>query len=108
MRFSEGLVPDPAVELMALLVNSGDHGHSLPHELDVVASHNADSTGELGMWRQVAGAQAGDCIQHGQRHAPVPIPFRAPDDDEAALAYLIVAWFAYGQIDPFCRRRSGE
>src|SRR5690606_38369731 len=49
------LVEDPAVDLFAPLPNSGENGHTLLREIEVVASHNAYHTGELGILRQVMG-----------------------------------------------------
>jgi hypothetical protein len=49
------IVNDPAVDLFAPLPNSGEHQHSIVREINIVASHNAYHTGELGILRQVMG-----------------------------------------------------
>lgn len=49
------IVSDPAVDLFALLPNSGEHQRTIVREIHVIASHNACHTGELGILRQVMG-----------------------------------------------------
>jgi hypothetical protein len=49
------IINDPAVDLFAPLPNSGEHEHSIVREINVIASHNAYHTGELGILRQVMG-----------------------------------------------------
>ena len=49
------LVNNPAVDLFAPLPNSGEHQHNILREIEVIASHNAYHTGELGILRQVMG-----------------------------------------------------
>ena len=45
----------PDVDLTAPLPNSGDHQHNILREINIIASHNAYHTGELGVLRQVMG-----------------------------------------------------
>jgi len=49
------LVTDPAVDLFAPLPNSGKHRHNILREINIIASHNAYHTGELGVLRQMLG-----------------------------------------------------
>ncbi len=49
------IINDPDVDLFAPLANSGEHQHNIVREINVVASHNAYHTGELGILRQVVG-----------------------------------------------------
>ncbi|GAB4451309.1 MAG: DinB family protein [Anaerolineae bacterium] len=49
------LVTDPAVNLFAPLPNSGAHRHNILREINIIASHNAYHTGELGVLRQTLG-----------------------------------------------------
>lgn len=49
------IVQDPAVDLFAPLPNSGEHQHNIVREINIIASHNAYHTGELGILRQVMG-----------------------------------------------------
>ena len=49
------IINDPAVDLFAPLPNSGEHRHTILREINVIASHNAYHTGELGIVRQVLG-----------------------------------------------------
>jgi hypothetical protein len=49
------IINDPAVDLFAPLPNSGEHKHNILREINIIASHNAYHTGELGVLRQVMG-----------------------------------------------------
>jgi hypothetical protein len=49
------IINDPDVDLFAPLPNSGEHQHSILREVNIVASHNAYHTGELGILRQIMG-----------------------------------------------------
>jgi hypothetical protein len=49
------IINDPAVDLFAPLANSGEHQHNILREINVIASHNAYHTGELGIVRQMMG-----------------------------------------------------
>jgi len=49
------IIRDPDVDLFAPLPNSGEHGHNILREINIIASHNAYHTGELGVLRQVMG-----------------------------------------------------
>jgi len=49
------LIQDGAVDLFAPLPNSGEHQHNILREVNIVASHNAYHTGEIGILRQVMG-----------------------------------------------------
>ena len=49
------LINDPALDLFALLPNSGLHQHNILREINIVANHNAYHTGELGILRGVMG-----------------------------------------------------
>ena len=49
------IINDPAVDLLAPLPNSGDYGHTILREINIIAAHNAYHTGELGVLRQVMG-----------------------------------------------------
>lgn len=49
------IIRDPSVDLFAPLPNSGEYGHNIVREINIVASHNAYHTGELGILRQVMG-----------------------------------------------------
>jgi hypothetical protein len=49
------IVNDPAVDLFAPLPNSGEHQHNILREINIIASHNAYHTGELGIVRQMMG-----------------------------------------------------
>jgi hypothetical protein len=49
------IINDPAVDLLAPLPNSGEHQHNILREINIIASHNAYHTGELGILRQVMG-----------------------------------------------------
>jgi hypothetical protein len=49
------IINDPATDLFAPLPNSGDHRHNILREINIIASHNAYHTGELGILRQVMG-----------------------------------------------------
>jgi hypothetical protein len=50
-----GIVNDPDVDLFAPLPNSGEHEHNVLREINIIASHNAYHTGELGGMRQLMG-----------------------------------------------------
>lgn len=52
------IISDPSVDLFAPLPNSGDHRHNILREINIIASHNAYHTGELGVLRQVLGLWA--------------------------------------------------
>lgn len=47
------IIQNPATDLFAPLPNSGERRHNIVREINVVASHNAYHTGELGILRQV-------------------------------------------------------
>lgn len=49
------IVNDPEVDLFAPLPNSGKYQHNILREINIIASHNAYHTGELGILRQVMG-----------------------------------------------------
>jgi hypothetical protein len=49
------IVNDPSTDLFAPLPNSGQQRHSIVRQINIVASHNAYHTGELGILRQVMG-----------------------------------------------------
>jgi hypothetical protein len=49
------IVNDPATDLFAPLPNSGEHKHNILREINIIASHNAYHTGELGVLRQLLG-----------------------------------------------------
>jgi uncharacterized damage-inducible protein DinB len=49
------IINDPETDLFALLPNSGEYGHTVLREINIIASHNAYHTGELGVLRQVMG-----------------------------------------------------
>ena len=49
------IINDPMVDLFASLPNSGEHQHNIVREINIIASHNAYHTGELGIVRQVMG-----------------------------------------------------
>jgi hypothetical protein len=49
------IINDPDVDLFASLPNSGEHQHSILREVNIVASHNAYHTGEMGILRQIMG-----------------------------------------------------
>ena len=52
------IVNNPAVDLFAPLPNSGEHRHSILREINIIATHNAYHTGELGILRSVLGLWA--------------------------------------------------
>lgn len=54
------IVTNPAVDLFAPLPNSGEHGHTIVREINIIGAHNAYHTGELGILRQVMGLWVGD------------------------------------------------
>ena len=54
------LINDPETDLFASLQNSGEHRHTILREINIVASHNAYHTGELGILRQVMGLWLSD------------------------------------------------
>lgn len=54
------LINDPAVDLFAPLSNSGEHRHNILREINIIASHNAYHTGELGILRQTLGLWPGN------------------------------------------------
>lgn len=49
------IINDPDVDLFAPLANSGEHRHNIVREINIIVSHNAYHTGELGILRQVVG-----------------------------------------------------
>ena len=49
------IINDPATDLFAPLPNSGQHQHNILREINIIASHNAYHTGELGVLRQLMG-----------------------------------------------------
>lgn len=49
------IINDPETDLFAPLQNSGEYCHTILREINIVASHNAYHTGELGVLRQVMG-----------------------------------------------------
>ena len=49
------IINDPTVDLIAPLPNSDDYQHNILREINIIASHNAYHTGELGILRQVMG-----------------------------------------------------
>lgn len=49
------IITDPATDLFAPLPNSGDYKHNILREMNIIASHNAYHTGELGALRGVMG-----------------------------------------------------
>lgn len=52
------IINDSGVDLFAPLPNSGKHLHNILREINIVASHNAYHTGELGILRGVMGLWA--------------------------------------------------
>jgi hypothetical protein len=54
------IINDPATDLFAPLQNSGEYRHTVLREINIIASHNAYHTGELGVLRQVAGLWPSD------------------------------------------------
>ncbi len=49
------IVSDPDQDLFAPLPNSGEHQHNILREINIIASHNAYHTGELGILRHTMG-----------------------------------------------------
>mgnify|MGYP002624504863 CR=1 FL=1 len=49
------IINDPETDLFAPLPNSGDYRHTILREINIIASHNAYHTGELGVLRQTMG-----------------------------------------------------
>jgi len=49
------MINDPDVDLFAPLPNSGKSRHNILREINIIASHNAYHTGELGILRQIMG-----------------------------------------------------
>jgi hypothetical protein len=49
------VINDPNVDLLAPLPNSGEYRHNILREINIIASHNAYHTGELGILRNVMG-----------------------------------------------------
>ena len=49
------IIQDPNRDLFAPLPNSGEHQHNILREINIIASHNAYHTGELGILRQTMG-----------------------------------------------------
>lgn len=54
------IINDPETDLFAPLPNSGEHRHNVLREINIVASHNAYHTGELGILRQAMGLWSPD------------------------------------------------
>ena len=54
------IIEHPDTDLFAPLPNSGEHQHTILREINVIASHNAYHTGELGIMRQVMGLWSPD------------------------------------------------
>ena len=52
------IINDPDINLFAPLPNSGEHQHNILREINIIASHNAYHTGELGILRQILGLWA--------------------------------------------------
>ena len=49
------IIQNPEMDLLEPLPNSGERQHTILREINVIASHNAYHTGELGILRQVVG-----------------------------------------------------
>ena len=49
------IINNPDIDLFAPLPNSGEHQHNILREINIIASHNAYHTGELGVLRQLMG-----------------------------------------------------
>ncbi len=49
------IINDPEVDLYAPLSNSREYQHNILREVNVIASHNAYHTGELGILQQIMG-----------------------------------------------------
>lgn len=49
------IINDANVDLFAPLPNSGKYRHNILREINIIASHNAYHTGELGILRQIMG-----------------------------------------------------
>jgi len=49
------IVNDSETDLFAVLPNSGEHGHTISREINVIGSHNAYHTGGLVIMRQAVG-----------------------------------------------------
>lgn len=49
------IVNNPSTDLFAPLPNSGEHKHSVLREINIIASHNAYHTGEIGIARHILG-----------------------------------------------------
>jgi len=49
------IINDPEINLFASLPNSGKYQHNILREINIIASHNAYHTGELGILRQIMG-----------------------------------------------------
>ena len=49
------IVNDPSTDLFAPLPNSGEHEHNILREINIIASHNAYHTGEIGIARHIMG-----------------------------------------------------
>jgi uncharacterized damage-inducible protein DinB len=49
------IINEPETDLFAPLQNSGEYRHTILREINIVASHNAYHTGELGILRQSMG-----------------------------------------------------
>ena len=47
------IINNPETDIFAPLPNSGEHQHNILREINIIASHNAYHTGELGVLRQM-------------------------------------------------------
>jgi len=56
------IINDPGTDLFAPLQNSGEHRHNILREINIVASHNAYHTGELGILRQIMGLWSAEVV----------------------------------------------
>jgi len=50
-----GVINDPDADIFAPLPNSGEYQHNILRKINIIASHNAYHTGELGICRQIMG-----------------------------------------------------
>ena len=49
------IINDPSTDLFAPLPNSGEHKHNVLREINIIATHNAYHTGEIGIARHMMG-----------------------------------------------------
>ncbi|VAW41455.1 FIG01021149: hypothetical protein [hydrothermal vent metagenome] len=54
------IICNPTVDLFAPLANSGKYQHTILREINIIASHNAYHTGEIGVLRQAMGLWSTD------------------------------------------------